>query len=42
MNKRVLAFIALGLSIPGIALAVTTAASCCPGLCCFFGCPLCP
>lgn len=37
MNKRLLALVALGLSIPGVAFAATTVASgCCPG------CPFCP
>lgn len=40
MNKRLLAILALGLSIPSIAFAATganaVASGCCPG------CPLCP
>lgn len=42
MNKRFLALVALGLTIPSVAFAASVAASCCPGLCCFSGCPLCP
>jgi hypothetical protein len=43
MNKRIFLFLALGLSIPSVALAAElSGAGCCPGLCCLFGCPNCP